>query len=104
MSTRRKPSESSTLSRRRFVALVAAGSAALLTNPGAAAAAAAKKATRVAPGAKPAPSARTPEASAEIDKQRAATLETLKTIRAHALAAGAPPAFAFRPVKRAKGR
>ena len=107
MSTRRKSEISNKLTRRRFVALVAAGSAALLSRPARAATAAVKKAAagKPAPAAKPAPAPTRPASlSAEIDRQRAGTLETLKTIRAHAMAAGAAPGFVFRPLKRTRGR
>ena len=100
MSTRRKPTRSDTLSRRRFVALVAAGAAALLARPADAAAPAAKKVTKAAaPAARP-----TKPATSDFDRQRAATLETLKTIRAHALGAGADLGYVFRPVRRTRGR
>ncbi len=103
MSTRKKPTRSDTLSRRRFVALVAAGSAALLARPAAAAAPApaAKKPAKSAPAA---PVRVAKPAGSEIDRQRAATLETLKTIREHALGAGADLGYVFRPVRRTRGK
>lgn len=93
-----------TLSRRRFVAVVAAGSAAILARPAEAAAAAAKAAT---PAKKPAAAAPTAPAMTaaqrkEYDRQRSGTLDTLKTIRAHAMPAGTEMSSVFRVRRSAK--
>ena len=92
-----------TLSRRRFVAVVAAGSAAILAQPVDAATAAAKHAAPAkAPAAGPAMSV---VQRKEYDRQHAATLETLKTLRAHAMPPGTEMASVFRarrPAKKAR--
>ncbi len=86
------------MTRRRFVALVAAGSAAFLAKPVDALAAAARR-KRPAPhaGAKHAAKPAVSASQKEFERQRAGTLETLKTIRAHKLAAGSELAFVFTP-------
>lgn len=94
------------LSRRRFVAVMAAGSAALASAPAVAIAQAATPVAKARP--KPAPAA-APKLSAaqqkEFDRQRKSTLETLKTIREHAMPPGTEMASVFRvrrPAKRGR--
>ena len=88
------------MSRRRFVALMAAGSAAVITKPAEAAAAVARR--KPAVGAGPAMSAATAK---ELARQKKSTLDTLKTIRDHAMPPGTEPAFVFRALRPArKGR
>ena len=102
MSVRRTPLAARALSRRRFVRLLAAGSAAIAASP----ALAAKAAT--APPKKPAtPPASKPAASAaalqkEFDRQRAGTLDTLKTLREFALPPGGDLPVVFRPLRRVR--
>ena len=85
-----------TLSRREFVAVVAAGSAAVLSQPAGVLADAGKPAEKAGP--KPS-SAGAPKMTAaqqkEFDRQRKSTLETLKTIRDHAMPAGTEMASVF---------
>jgi len=96
------------MTRRKFVTMVAAGSAALLTQPLASLAAAKRKAAAQhgAPRSGAAGAHKsTPAASSaekEFQRQRASTLETLKTIRAHKLPAGSEMAFVFRALKPAR--
>lgn len=90
------------LSRRKFVTMIAAGSAALLAQPLAGLAATRRKGAAHKPAAHAKPGASSPAPSAterEFQRQRASTLETLKTIRAHKLPAGSEPAFVFRAMK-----
>lgn len=93
-----------TLSRRRFVAVIAAGSAALASSPAGALAQAAGPAAKARP--KPAPAA-APKMSAaqqkEFDRQRKSTLETVKTIRDHAMPPGTEMASVFR-ARRTNGK
>lgn len=93
-----------TLSRRQFVAVVAAGSAAVLSQPAAVLADAAKPAAKSPP--RPAPAAG-PRMSAaqqkEFDRQRKSTLETLKTLRDHAMPPGTEMASVFR-ARRTNGK
>jgi hypothetical protein len=104
VSARRPRATAGAISRRRFVSLVAAGSAALAAAPALAATTAPAKRTKPAA----APPKRTPEASElqkEFDRQRASTLETLQTIRGHALPPGGDLPVVFRPLSPArKGR
>lgn len=95
--------KSSALSRRRFVAVLAAGSAALLAKPAAAVAAATGPAkARVAPTPRAAAPAMSAAQRKEYERQRAATLETLKTIRAHRMPPGTEMASVFRARRPAK--
>jgi hypothetical protein len=90
------------MSRRRFVAVMAAGSAALIARPAAAATAASKAASQARPHAAAAPALSVAQRK-EIERQRAATLDTLKTIRGHAMPAGTEMASVFharRPAKK----
>ena len=87
------------ISRRKFVTLVAAGSAALITQPLAGFAATRRKQAVVHKGPPAAKPAAASASEKEFQRQRASTLETLKTIRAHKLPAGSEPAFVFRPMK-----
>jgi len=90
----RRSTRSDAMSRRRFVALVAAGSAALIAKPAeGVAAAAAKRRGRGHAAASPAMPAATAK---ELARQRASTLETLKTIRGHAMPPGTELGFVFR--------
>lgn len=105
------------LSRRRFVTMVAAGSAAVIASPLAAAESAAP--ARRTPIAKPpmrpkvpsAPIAPVPNAGLdevsqkELERQKQSTLDTLATIRKHAMPAGTELGFVFRPLRPSrKGR
>jgi len=94
------PKSPERLSRRRFVAVLAAGSAALLAQPAVAAAPAAKPKPATAP--KPAAPAITAAQRKEYDRQKASTLDTLKTIRAHVLPPGTEMASIFRARRPAK--
>ncbi len=92
-----------TLSRREFVAVVAAGSAAVLSQPAGVLAETAKPAGKA--GARPAPAAEPKMTAAqqkEFDRQRQSTLETLKTIRDHAMPPGTEMASVFRARRPAK--
>jgi hypothetical protein len=94
------------MSRRRFVTLLAAGSAAVAARPALAAAAASPKRTKPAapPAAKPAP-ATAAALQKEFDRQRAGTLDTLKTLRKFPLPPGGDLPVVFRPLRAArKGR
>lgn len=95
-----------TLSRREFVAVVAAGSAAVLSRPADALADSASPAANARP--KPAPAAgpkMTAAQQKEYDRQHKSTLETLKTIRDHAMPAGTEMASVFHARRAArKGR
>lgn len=85
------------MSRRQFVTLVAAGSAALIAPAAGAAPAPAPRKRRAGGGAGP----RTASAATEreLARQRASTLETLKTIRGHAMPPGTELGFVFRAVR-----
>jgi hypothetical protein len=99
VSPRRGPAAARALSRRRFVTMLAAGTAALAASP----ALAAKAAT--APAKKPAtPPASKSAASAaalqkEFDRQRAGTLDTVKTLREFPLLPGGDLPVVFRPLR-----
>ena len=103
-----RPGKSTAVSRRRFVAVLAAGSAALLARPAAAVAAAvAPVKPRAVPTARPraAAPAMTAAQRKEFDRQRAATVETLKVIRGHVMPPGTEMASIFRARRPArKGR
>lgn len=107
------------LSRRRFVTMVAAGSAAVIANPLAAATGAAP--ARRTPIGKPPMKPKVPAAPVapvpapgtelgeldrkELERQKQSTLDTLATIRKHAMPAGTELGFVFRPLKPSrKGR
>lgn len=97
------PKPPARLSRRRFVAVLAAGSAALLAQP-AVAAAAAPPAAKPKPASSPKPAAPAMSAAQrkEYDRQKASTLDTLKTIRAHVMPPGTEMASIFRARRPAK--
>ena len=96
MSARKRSTTKKTanaISRRSFVSLLAAGSAAVLVRPAAGAPAPRAK--------KPAPLPATVPSGAEqkeFERQRASTLNTLKTIRAYPLPPGGDLAVVFRPL------
>ncbi|MCC6350415.1 MAG: hypothetical protein IT347_12580 [Candidatus Eisenbacteria bacterium] len=96
-----RPKPPTSVSRRRFVAVMAAGSAALLARPVAAAAAAAPARARAAAGAQAA-AAMTPAQRREYERQKSATLDTLKVIRGHAMPPGTEMASVFRARRGAK--
>jgi len=92
-----------TLSRREFVAVVAAGSAAVLSQPAGVLADAAAPSGKARPKPAPAPAAKmTAAQQKEFDRQRKSTLETLKTIRDHAMPPGTEMAAVFRARRPAK--
>ena len=92
-------------SRRDFIKLVAAGSAAASLGRGtrALAATAAKSAPAKHAGAGKSAPARSAAISAELDKQKKSTADTLKTLRDHELSPSAPLAFVFKPLRPRKG-
>jgi hypothetical protein len=93
--------ESPALTRRRFVTLVAAGSAALMASPLAAATGAATRTARPRKRG-PAVAADDGPGTAEFERQRKSTLDTLAVIRRHAMPAGTEMALVFRPLKSAR--
>jgi hypothetical protein len=98
VSARRTPDAARSLSRRRFVTLLAAGSAAIAASP----ALAAKAATE--PPKKPATTTPKPATGAaalqkEFDRQRAGTLDTIKTLREFPLPPGGDLPVVFRPMR-----
>ena len=103
MTSRRNIRSATPLSRRRFVTLVAAGSAVLLARPALAEPAVTR---RRKPAAAPAPAVPSPSAAQkEFDRQRAATLATLKTLREFPLPPGGDLPVVFRPQRsRKRGR
>jgi len=93
------------ISRRRFVTLLAAGSAALAARPIAAATPASAKPRAGVARARTAAPAMSAATRRELERQRAATLETLKAIRAHRMPPGTELASVFRARRPArKGR
>ena len=94
-------------SRRRFLKLMAAGSAGLLAGAASGAAAPARRAktARAKTGSAKlaAEIPRSKAVQAEIESQRKYLAKTLKTIRDYPLTPGSEMAFAFRPIKAARG-
>jgi len=94
-------------SRRRFLKLIAASSAGLLAGTASAAPAPARRAKTArakAGNAKLAPEpSRSKAVEAEIESQKKSLARTLKTIRDYPLPPGSEMAFAFRPIKAARG-
>jgi hypothetical protein len=93
-------------SRRRFLKLIAAGSAGLLAGAASGAAAPARRAKAARAktvGAIAREGHRSKAVQAEIENQKKYLAKTLKTIRDYALLPGSEMAFAFRPIKAARG-
>lgn len=95
----REHAATTAISRRRFVSLLAAGSAALAASGALAAKPAPGKRSKPAapPASKPASSATALQK--EFDRQRAGTLDTLKTLRKFPLPPGGDLPVVFRPLR-----